>query len=128
MFFTAQADLGSKYVDCKPSDDFLDDDPPCSLNTVLYLLSIMQYITCCLVFSISKPFRKPVYTNPLYLVSVIFMGLYGIYSIVHYDSWTGDTFQLLDVPQEYRYKILVVSLLNSSCSYIFEKFVISWIS
>ena len=54
------------------------------------------------------------------------MGIYGIYSIVHWDDWTGDTFILVDnLPMDYRWKILIISLINSVCSYFFEKVVIT---
>ena len=43
----------------------METDPPCTQNTVLYLLSCMQLLTCCLCLSIGKPFRKPFYSNSL---------------------------------------------------------------
>ena len=95
MSFSINSDLGPEVVVCITEDDLELDDPPCTLNTVLYLFTIMQYITCCLVFSISKPFRKPVYTNPLYLSAVTLMGVYGIYMILYLDDWSAETFQLL---------------------------------
>jgi len=37
-------------------------------NTILFLLSCYQYIIAALVFSVGKPFRKPFYTNFLFLL------------------------------------------------------------
>ena len=129
MFFTLEDDLGPKsYIVCVESKDFDESDPPCSANTLLYLLTTMQYITCCLVFSISKPFRKPVYTNPLYLISVSAMAAYGIYLIVNVDSWSASLFGLTQLPRAYKWKLLIVVGLNSLASYIFEKFFISWVA
>ena len=129
MSFTLEDDLGaSNYIECVESTDFDLDDPPCSTNTLLYLLTTMQYITCCLVFSISKPFRKPVYTNPLYLVSVSLMAAYGFYLIFYVDSWSEDYLGLTQLPSAYKWKLLIAVLLNSLVSYIFEKFVISWVA
>tara|TARA_B110000285_G_C14868801_1_gene488162 strand:- start:66 stop:560 length:495 start_codon:yes stop_codon:yes gene_type:complete len=134
MTFTLEDDLArmsvgtSSYIKCVESEDFDLDDPPCSTKTLLYLLTTMQYITCCLVFSISKPFRKPVYTNPLYLVSVSLMAAYGFYLIFYVDSWSGSLLGLTQLPWAYKRKLLIAVLLNSLVSYIFEKFFIAWVA
>ena len=114
------------YTKCVPAEDVEDDDPPCSYNSMLYELTCMQYIICCLCFSISKPFRKPVWTNPLYFVSVTLMAAYGIYLIFHLDDWSADTFALLPFPQKYRYKIMIAVALDAVASYLYEKLFIGW--
>lgn len=76
------------YVKCVPADNFDDDDPPCSYNTMLFELTSMQYVVCCLCFSISKPFRKPIWTNKLFLFSVVIMLIYQVYIIIYLDPWT----------------------------------------
>ena len=103
-----------------------DDDPPCSDNSVLYLFTCMQYITCCLCFSISKPFRKPIWTNPLYLGSVVFMVVYQSYLIVGYDSWNYDLFDLVELPGGFKLRLFFIVIFNSICSYLYEKFFIGW--
>jgi hypothetical protein len=86
----------------------------------------MQYITCCLCFSISKPFRKPIWTNPLYLGSVVFMLIYQNYLILGYDDWSYDLFGLVELPTEFKIRLFVLCLINSLCSYVYEKFFIGW--
>jgi magnesium-transporting ATPase (P-type) len=76
MFKSAKDSLGDDFVACTLNEEELEDPPPCSEQTVVYLISWMQYLYCCLCFSISKPFRKAMYTNPLFLVSVILMLAY----------------------------------------------------
>lgn len=92
---TAEAQLGDDYKKCIAAKELDDDIPICSDNTILYLFTCMQYITCCLCFSISKPFRRPIYTNPLFLISVIIMTTYQIYLILFLDSYSEWLFDLL---------------------------------
>lgn len=48
----------------------------CMENTSIFLYSNFQYVISVLVFSISKPFRKPFYTNlPLLVSLIIVIGL-----------------------------------------------------
>lgn len=68
------------------------DDPPCSQNTALFLISCQQYVLCCLTFSIAKPFRKPIWMNPLFFVSVLFMLSYQTYLFIHIDNWSLHAF------------------------------------
>ena len=127
MWTTTQEKLGDDvYQKCVSSEELEDDDPPCSDNSVLYLFTCMQYITCCLCFSISKPFRKPIWTNPLYLGSVIFMVVYQSYLILGYDSWNYDIFALVELPQEFKLRLFVLVILNTISSYVYEKFFIGW--
>jgi hypothetical protein len=41
-------------------------------------------------------------------------------------SLFNEFFDLVPVTQDYRYKLGILALLNSLCSYIFEKFFIGW--
>jgi cation-transporting ATPase 13A3/4/5 len=63
VYFRTETMLGDKFIKCTSAEDVEDDDPPCSNNTVLYLVSSMQYLFCCLALSVSKPFRKSITTN-----------------------------------------------------------------
>ncbi len=48
----------------------------------------MQYLTTAVAFSISKPFRKPIYTNYLLCAFTIFSLAYSVYIIVDPDSYS----------------------------------------
>lgn len=123
---TVKARLGDDFTKCVLSDDLDLDDPPCSQNTVIYLISCQQYIITCLCFSIAKPFRKPIWSNPLFLVSVIIMLFYQTYLIIYIDDTSADIFGLLPMKLDYRYELLVVFALNFFTSYVFEKCFIGW--
>ena len=116
--------MGSEYVTCEVSESAVDEDPPCSMNTMLFVFSVMQYLICCLCLSIGKPFRRPFYTNPFFLVSVTVMVVYQMYIIAYQDSWTMSTFAILELPLNYRIWIIAMVLGNSICSYVFEKIIV----
>ena len=120
IYLGIKSHLGDEYVRCKPAESYLDDDPPCSDNTVIFMFTCMQYLTCCLCLSIGKPFRMPFYTNPLYLLSAISMAVYQTYQMLVQDSWSREVFALLSLPLGYRIWIFGMVLLNSTCSYLFE--------
>ena len=124
MYADLQSRLGTNYVVCVPSKDNVADDPPCSDNTVLYLFSSMQYLVTCLCLSMGKPFRKAFYYNPYFLVSVVIMIVYQIYSIIRQDAWNMHAFALLPLPTNYKNWMLIMVAANSICSYLFEKLVI----
>jgi cation-transporting ATPase 13A3/4/5 len=44
-------------------------------DTVLFIVSIWQYLVVVIAFSVAKPFRKPIYSNYPFLVSIIMMVL-----------------------------------------------------
>jgi hypothetical protein len=50
----------------------------------------MQYLTTAVAFSISKPFRKPIYSNYLLCVFMILAFAYSIYIIVDPDYYSAD--------------------------------------
>mmetsp|Transcript_30137 Transcript_30137/g.22399 ORF Transcript_30137/g.22399 Transcript_30137/m.22399 type:complete len:125 (-) Transcript_30137:99-473(-) len=91
-----------------------------------------------LAFSISKPFRKPIYSNLYFLVTVVLE--FGIIFIVTFDQsqWVLNLFDLMppednpdnlsSIPREYQVVILVTATVNAACTYFFEKVVIWYLS
>lgn len=126
IYVTIKKTLGNEYVYCEASGKVGVNDSACSKNTAMYLFTCTQYLTCCLCFSISKPFRKPTYTNPLFLVSVILMGVYQTYALVFSESHIEEAFGLVRLPQEYKYFLGILFVANSILSYAFEKCFIGW--
>jgi len=39
------------------------------------MISIFQYVVTAIAFSVAKPFRKPIYTNIPFLVSIILISI-----------------------------------------------------
>lgn len=50
----------------------------------------MQYLITAIAFSISKPFRKPIYTNYILCVFMILAMAYSVYIIVDPDKFSAD--------------------------------------
>lgn len=60
----------------------------------MYLVSSMQYVATVVAFSIGKPFKKPMYTNFLFVVNVVTLVALDAYVMMTPDSFTR---YLLDV-------------------------------
>ena len=86
----------------------------------------------CVSFSISKPFRKQIWTNGPYFVSLILLvifntvdlfvppntPIFSIFTCLPFETQTGQIFYA------YRYFIAVGILLNSILTYAAEKIII----
>jgi len=125
--FVTEARLGPSYIKCVPAATLVADDPPCSANTVLYLFTSIQYITTCLVFSVSKPFRKHIWTNPAFLFSVIILSSYQAFLTLSPDAYSADLFALVPLPQHYRYELFALICANCLCSYLWELLLRKWL-
>ena len=65
-----------------------NDNPiPCGINTAIFLVSNMQYLTANVVISITKYFKKPIYTNLIMMAFISLVYGYNIYSILRRDSF-----------------------------------------
>ena len=80
-------------------------------NTILFLFTGYQYIFVALVFSVGKPFRKPFYTNLLFLFStIVLFGVTTFLAVSPY-KWVRDTFDLLDTPNKGYYYYVVFGMV-----------------
>lgn len=117
---------GKEYTKCVQAIYVEDDDPPCSANTALYLISVQQYVICCLTFSIAKPFRKPIWQNPIFFISVYTMLIYQTYLFYNIDDWSSKNLNLLPIPDHFKKYLFVLFLFNSVLTYTYEKVFITW--
>lgn len=65
-----------QFVQCVQSAELGGDDPPCTLNTAIYLLSSQQYVISCVCYSVGWPWRKPISSNPLFAISLAGLIIY----------------------------------------------------
>lgn len=111
---------------CDTSEDSVE---PCMDNTAVFLVSNMQYLTTAVAFSISKPFRKPIYSNYLLCVFMILSFAYSIYIIVDPDYYSASLLGLVAFPDDdFNYYILIITLVNFILSYSVEKVMIPCIT
>jgi cation-transporting ATPase 13A3/4/5 len=132
---------------CQPDDDDTDI-LACPDNTSVFLISNMQYLITAFAFSISKPFKSPIYTNYYLTFFMIFAFVYSCFIIVFPNKLSVDLLQLynFDDPEnsykddrrddiddedlyiykdtQIKYYIQGLALLNFIISYIFEKVII----
>lgn len=94
-------------------------------NYAVFCLSMFQYITLAFVFSKGRPYRKPIYTNTLFTLSLTLTTLICIYITVYPSQWLLTLFEL-QLPPSFngRWAILLFALLNLMCSYVAEEIVV----
>lgn len=105
-------------------------------STVLFYIANFQYLVTCIAFSISKPFRKELWTNRPYFLSVILLVIFNsvdlfvpgnapvinFFSCLPFVSQAGVTYY------QYRYFIAVGILINSIVTYVAEKLIIEQVT
>ena len=92
-------------------------------TTALVFIANFQYIITCMVFSISKPFRQPLYSNVWFAMSLVILIGFDIYIVVSDDSFITSLMDLTEegLEMNYRFFILLVVVGNALVSYVFEK-------
>jgi len=89
-------------------------------NTSLFLVSCFQYIMVALVFSIGPPYRKQMWSNGLYMASVVFIALINVWLLLAPPRSFITLFELMRMPFIARFTLLVAVLLNVLLSVGFE--------
>ena len=74
-----------------------DNPLPCHENTILFLISLFQYLALAIAFFVSKPFRQRIYTNWLLMIYLAIVYFYSIWITINCDSWSKDLFDLYDL-------------------------------
>ena len=88
-----------------------------------------QYLFVCLVFSISKPFRQPLYTNLWFTVSLLVLLAMNTYQVVSDDSFITSLLDLeASVDTRFRLWTLVIVGVNALVTYLYERVVVWYVS
>ncbi len=102
---------------------------PCDANTVLFQVSIFQLIITSISFSVSHPFRKPMYKNWMFVFFVAANTFFGFYFInLNEHQWVYDVFFMLNIPGSFRHWLLLIIFGNCLITYLFEKVVVYYLS
>ncbi|XP_053988390.1 polyamine-transporting ATPase 13A3-like [Hylaeus volcanicus] len=104
-----------------------DDRYACYENYSVYCVSMFQYITMAIIFSRGKPYRKAIYTNIAFIVSIVLLTVVCTYITVYPAEWIINLLELL-VPPTYDWKIIILALAlaNFVVCIIVETFVIEY--
>jgi len=102
---------------------------PCDANTVLFQLSVFQLVVTSIAFSVSHPFRKPMYRNWMFVFFIFANTFFAFYFInLNEHQWVADVFFLMPIPGDFRHWLLLIVFGNSLITYLFEKVVVYFIS
>jgi cation-transporting ATPase 13A3/4/5 len=96
----------------------------CYENAAVFLMNAFQTFSIALSYNISKPFKKPVYTNRIYSISLVLLFAVLTYLILYPDAFSRRTLQILVLPQSYRFRLYGFCLLHLVASYLFELIII----
>ena len=82
-------------------------------------------IICCIVSSEAKPFRKYIWTNPFFFLTLSVMLVYQIVLNWLFDDYSMNMLNLLNVPMYYRTEIFIVAVIDFFVTYFNEKILIT---
>ena len=94
---------------------------------MLFLISNFQYLATCLAFSVSKPFRQPIWSNlPFFLSSCALALLATLFVFLPDDNYLGAIFDLLPFSEHYDYRawLAVGILLNCILTFAVDSLII----
>ncbi|GAA94241.1 uncharacterized protein L969DRAFT_86359 [Mixia osmundae IAM 14324] len=89
-------------------------------NSALFLLSSFQYIIVAVIFCVGPPYRQPIHTNVLLLVTIVILSAFSLFAmfVEH-----GKIYKLLDLvhfPREFHLELLLLVILNALFSWVWE--------
>ena len=131
-----------------------DKHPECVENTSVFDISFIQYLITAIAFCRGKPFKEKIFKNPFLFIYIIIMTLYCEYIFFHIDFFSRNYLKIIafpdskqnityhkqfgedyedyseddsDNPQwmfEFKYYIILISLINFVLAIIFEFYII----
>lgn len=120
----------SWFVPFNYSDELALNDLGCYENYAIFSISCYQYIILAIVFSKGAPYRKSIFSNYGFLVSIIINTALSILLTLYPPMWLQDLFQLV-IPQEditFRAYLVGYGLANFIIALFIEKFIIDEIA
>ncbi|PCH43850.1 Ca-transporting ATPase [Wolfiporia cocos MD-104 SS10] len=90
-------------------------------NSALFLVSCFQYILVAAVFSIGPPYRRPMWTNSLFMVSIGFLSLFNIVVLLAPPRPLAAILELVPLPWSARKTLLLAVVINIALSMVYEQ-------
>lgn len=99
----------------------------CYENYSVFCVSLFQYITTAVIFSRGKPYRKAIWTNKMFILSIFILVSICVYITIYPADWVVNTLQLM-VPPEYDWPVLILFLgfVNFVVCMLIETVLIEW--
>lgn len=81
----------------------------------------MQYFTTTIVFTVARPYRKPMYTNLLFMLYFIFSFSYFFKVFLFPDEFSNSLFDVVEFENpNIKYYIFIICIANFVISYMVE--------
>jgi magnesium-transporting ATPase (P-type) len=127
MFFYVRTwDFYEPHV-IDPDQD--DSSQKCYENSSLFLFANFQYLCTCVAFSISKPFRQPLYTNYAFSIALLVLTIFTVIIALADFPWMLEVFQIMpNISLEFKVILVIIAIGNSLATFLFEKIVIWHVS
>ncbi|XP_067851385.1 probable cation-transporting ATPase 13A4 isoform X1 [Heptranchias perlo] len=101
-----------------------DDNYKSYENTTVYLLSLFNCITTAIVFCKGKPYRKPIYTNYIFVIVLLAQVGTCLYFLFGEQDVLYNALGLVCIPRSWRVYILVMVLVHFFVIMAIEKIII----
>ncbi|EFC46286.1 predicted protein [Naegleria gruberi] len=90
-------------------------------STIMFFMSTLCTINCCISFSISKPYKKSLWScNIMYICCLVAIYLYTCYVILIPAQVWKSIFLLVNMPMFYKIRILIYGMIHLIISYGIE--------
>jgi len=106
-----------------------DDDYACHDNYAVFAVSVFQFITLAVVFSKGAPYRKPIYSNFSFTLSLLLMSIFTAYLVIAPHPWLIKMFEfeMADVKLEFRYAMVILAIINFVLAFATEAFIVDYL-
>ncbi|XP_046811083.1 polyamine-transporting ATPase 13A3 isoform X2 [Lucilia cuprina] len=105
-----------------------EDHLGCWENYTMFAISSFQYIILAFVFSKGAPYRRPIWSNLPFCLTLIANLCIVIYLILIPPEWLSEFFQLILPPQmNFRYWMLIYGILNFIAHVVVETLVVEYL-
>uniref|UniRef100_A0A7S3J4W7 Cation-transporting P-type ATPase C-terminal domain-containing protein n=1 Tax=Euplotes harpa TaxID=151035 RepID=A0A7S3J4W7_9SPIT len=95
----------------------------CMENSVIFLVSIILYMNAVLMYSYGSTFRKPISTNKLMIGGLAFSVTFTCVIILNPPEYFTSLFELVEIPLDFKMKIVQITIASLGVSMIVEKFI-----
>lgn len=90
----------------------------------LFLFANFEYVGTCLAYSISKPWRKGIWTNYAFAISLTLLFAGNVWMTFYPPKWLAKLLQLSDMEMWLKITLFIAALLEMGVAWGIERFII----
>ncbi|MCO5601262.1 hypothetical protein L7F22_055381 [Adiantum nelumboides] len=91
-------------------------------NSALFLVSSFQYLIVAAAFSAGPPYRQPMYTNVMLMLSLSSLTLLSVYFLFATSGPIFDMLELVEFPRYFHMNLLAIVIVNAVLCFLFEAY------